>query len=93
MLRTFGDSALAAFNSTQNGLKLDGVTGVAVASIIASVYQQNPNASVADVFQAIANAGFDPIGSSTNPGYGQRTSQAINSYQGVLDCLRANGYL
>ncbi len=56
-------------------------------------FPKNANASTAQVLQAIANAGFDPIGSSTNAGYGQRVASTIGSYQSMIDCLNSSGYV
>jgi hypothetical protein len=93
---TFYGSAIAAFSSTQNSLR-DGTgmggTGISVIQIMNTVLNLNPDASLATIFQAVADAGFDPKGSSTNAGYGQRVSSTIDSYQKALDCMRKNGYL
>jgi hypothetical protein len=54
-------------------------------------------ALIASLFQAIANAGQDPVGSPTNAGYGQNVASILNGNKKNIDsrlnCLKSNGYI
>jgi hypothetical protein len=90
---SFDQSAVAALTSAKNGLSYGGLSGVSVTSIIASVLGDDPSATVAQVFQTIADAGFDPRGSPTNSGYGDRVSKTIRSYQSAMECMKEHEYI
>jgi hypothetical protein len=65
--------------------------GLSALQVMQSMLAANPSVSEASAFQAIANAGFDPVGTSTNAGYGTRV--AGTNAAGRINCLQSIGAL
>ena len=76
----FAASAVGALNSKY-------------ASMLSSAYASNPSVNPATLFQQVADYGYDPKGSPTNPGYGNRVQQTIQGVDTRVDCLSLWGYL
>ncbi len=73
----FADSANAALGSKYGDL-------------IRSMLNADPKVSSTDVFEAVAEAGYDR---EDGPGYGARITQGIRSVDSRVDCLKKYGYL
>ncbi len=85
---SFQASLAAALSTTHQTWSQPGESAL---QIMESMLAANPNVSEASVFQAIANAGFDPVGTTTNAGYGQRV--ADTNAAGRINCLQKTGAL
>jgi len=59
-------------------------------TIIKNTLTQNPNATAATVFEAVAQAGYD---TEDGPGYGKKVSGRIALVDQRIDCLRKAGYI
>jgi hypothetical protein len=90
---SFAGSLNAALQTTHATWNYPGIANPSAAQVISAVLQVNPSASASEVFQAVANAGFDPVGTSTNAGYGNRVQGRAADVQRRIDCLQDNGYL
>jgi hypothetical protein len=90
---SFADSLNAGLQTTHTTWNYPGIANPSAAQVIFAVLRANPNASASEVFQTVANAGFDPVGTSTNAGYGNRVQGRAGYVQRRIDCLRDNGYL
>ena len=59
----------------------------------AAILAANAGLGATAAFQAVANAGHDPRGTTTNAGYGERMGDTVDLVNKRVDCLKNNGYL
>jgi hypothetical protein len=83
----FSFSGYWALSSTQNYFQYGGVTGVSSSTILTN--ELSNGASIAQAFQALANAGYDPKNSS----YGATVAATTAAVIGVEICLTLDGLL
>jgi hypothetical protein len=89
----FSESVYSALYTEHGTWSYPGQTNPSGLSVMSAVLAANPNATVSQVFQAVADAGFDPKGTSTNAGYGGRVESVTKGVLRRVDCLQKYGYL
>ena len=88
---SFSDSVYSALYTQHTTWTYPGQTTPSGLSVITAFMAANPNPTEAQVFQAVADAGFDPSGTTTNSGYGGRVAGVAITKR--LNCLQSNNYL
>jgi RHS repeat-associated protein len=87
------DSLFAALYTEHGSWSYSGQSTPSGLSVIDAILAANPSASISDVFQGVADAGFDPPGTPTNAGYGGRISNVSKGVTKRVDCLKKEGDL